>query len=214
MANPTGGVKKLVCKTTAKRIVNQIGSKFRPATIGEINGSIISVSSIQSKKNPRIKVISKIVIRMPVGSKGSPRRVRSINSSPPKPRSTKEKAVAPSRTAKIYPVVRVVSLTTSDNTDSPILPFKVANIRAPAAPNPAASVGVAIPKKMLDSTDTIRAAGGSIALNKSHNEVQSKGTSDAAGARLGKTVLIATMRTIGPTTNRNDRIAKDNKNEY
>ena len=67
MANPTGGVKKLVCKTTAKRIVNQIGSKFRLATIGETNGSIISVSSIQSKKkyvssNNKTKKKNKLIL--------------------------------------------------------------------------------------------------------------------------------------------------------
>ena len=109
MANPTGGVRKLVCKQTANKMVNQIGSNPSALTTGDTKGSTINVNSIQSKKKPSRNVASRIQIIMPVLPKGKPSSDRSISSSPPSPRSTKENAVAPNKIAKMKAVVLVVS---------------------------------------------------------------------------------------------------------
>ena len=160
MANPTGGVRKAVCKQTANMTVNQMRSNPNPVTTGATNGNTMSVISIQSKTKPNKKVTKRMVMMMPEGSKGNPSSPRSINSSPPSPLRTREKAVAPKKIAKIYAVVRVVSVRASLTTSRDNLPAIQVNTTAPNAPTPAASVGVARPKKMDPSTAKIRRIGG------------------------------------------------------
>ncbi len=109
-----------------------------------------------------------------------------MSSSPPRPRRTSEKAVAPSSTAKMKAVVRVVSCRTLVITPLPSRRLIHASSKAPAAPTPAASVGVASPKKMLPSTARIRKAGGRIALTSPHTAVMSMGSCSVAGAASGR----------------------------
>ena len=73
--------------------------------------------------------------------------------------------VAPTNSANIYDVVCVVFLITLFKSLKESLPLIRAKIDAPSAPTPDASVGVAIPIKMLPSTAIINKAGGIIDLN-------------------------------------------------
>ena len=118
----------------------------------------------------------------PEGPNGRLSSARSISSSPPRPRKTREYAVAPRRTAKINAVVRVVSCRTSLSIGmfSPL--FAQASRRAPAAPTPAASVGVANPKNMLPRTARIRKAAGTMALKRFQTAFKSIGSPRVAGA--------------------------------
>ena len=167
-------MRKLVWRHTANRIVNHTGSKPSEDTTGATSGNIISVNSIQSRKKPRRKVNSRIVMMIPTGPNGNPSNVLSMSSSPPRPLRTSEKAVAPIRMAKMKAVVRVVSLTTSVKTDFERVPLASARISAPAAPTPAASVGVAKPRKILPRTAKMRNAGGTTALINVSNAAASK----------------------------------------
>ncbi len=112
---------------------------------------------------------------MPLASNGSPSSASSISVSPPSPRSTSAKAVAPSSTAKMNAVVRVVSCSTSRITRASSWRFTSASSNAPKAPTPAASVGVATPMKILPSTARIRKAGGRMAWNNAPMAAQSTG---------------------------------------
>lgn len=82
-------------------------------------------------------------------------------SSPPMPRKTRPKVVAPSRMMKAMDVKAVVDSITSLRTLRFILPLSIVRTMAPAAPTAAASVGEATPKKIDPSTAMIRAPGGS-----------------------------------------------------
>ena len=83
-------------------------------------------------------------------------------------------------------VVRVVSNNTFLSTGRSILRFAAASSRAPAAPTPAASVGVAKPRKMLPSTAKINRAGGRMAMSSWPTAGQSIGWCSMAGAACGR----------------------------
>ena len=124
-------------------------------------------------------------ITMPVAPNGKPSSTRLMSSSPPSPRSTSVKHTAPSTAAKMNAVVREVSSSTSPSTRRFNAPFAAASKSAPAAPTPAASVGVARPKKMLPSTARIKSAAGTTARTNAQAARRSIGSTAAAGAWAG-----------------------------
>ncbi len=110
-----------------------------------------------------------------------------MNSSPPNERITSEKAVAPMKSAKMNEVVCIVSMQASRSTRMFSLPLSAASSMAPKAPRPAASVGVAMPKKIEPSTATISAAGGITASRMAMIDFRSTGgRSFGGGARSGR----------------------------
>ena len=123
-----------------------------------------------------MKVAISIEMMIPVGPKGRPINVRSISSSPPKPLSTRVKQTAPMIAPKMNAVVLdVSSMTSLIITGRLRAPFDQARSIAPAAPTPAASVGVANPKKILPRTASIKKAAGTIALKSIHTAARSTG---------------------------------------
>ena len=122
-----------------------------------------------------MKVAISIEMMIPVGPKGRPINVRSISSSPPKPLSTRVKQTAPMIAPKMNAVVLDVSSMTSLTTGRLRAPFDQARSIAPAAPTPAASVGVANPKKILPRTASIKKAAGTMALKSIHTAARSTG---------------------------------------
>ena len=157
MANPTGGVRKAVCKQTANITVNQMRSNPK-VTTGATNGNTMSVISIQSKTKPSKKVTKRMVMMMPEGSKGNPSNPARLIHRHPAPLG-QEKSGCTKKIAKIYAVVRVVSVRASLTTSRDSLRPSKVNTTAPNAPTPAASVGVARPKKMDPSTAKSRGSG-------------------------------------------------------
>ena len=81
--------------------------------------------------------------------------------SPPRLRNTRAKAVEPSKIAITMAVTRRVSSQTLARLVRLKPPSMAASTMAPTAPKAPASVGVAMPKKMLPNTKKISAKGGS-----------------------------------------------------
>ena len=95
--------------------------------------------------------------------------------------------MAPISTPKMNAVVRVVSRMTAVSTGRFNARLARAKRSAPRAPTPAASVGVASPKKMLPSTAAMRSAGGTMAFAKSKSAATStRSTCRAFGAPAGR----------------------------
>src|SRR5690606_40170217 len=102
------GVKKEVSRQMTNIIATHTGSTPILNSTGATRGNTIRVISTQSRKKPSKKVINKTVSNTPVVPKGRPVMAPSITSSPPSPRKTDAKTVAPMKIPKINADVRLV----------------------------------------------------------------------------------------------------------
>ena len=116
--------------------------------------------SKKSMKNPRIKTTTLTTRRKPSAPPGIPVSIVSIHISPSNPRKTSANAVEPIRRKTTMMVKRLVSSIALSRASNERDRFIRASTMAPTDPSAPASVGVATPAKMLPSTTTIRAKGG------------------------------------------------------
>jgi hypothetical protein len=91
---------------------------------------------------------------------GNSAKILVMRSSPPKPLKTSENIDEPKRIMKTIAVISVVVSTASVKFFLVKLLLLIARRTAPKAPTPAASVGVAMPKRIEPSTEEIRTKGG------------------------------------------------------
>ena len=122
-------------------------------------GTTMKVISMKSKMKPSRKMTSMTIASAPQVPPGMLVNQLCTNSSPPYPRNTSENTEAPIKMKNTIAVVFSVVRQTSDNTSRSRARLPKASSVAPAAPTPAASVGVAMPASMLPSTATIRTSG-------------------------------------------------------
>ena len=121
---------------------------------------MMNAISKKSIKNPRIKTTTLTTRRKPSAPPGIPVSIVSIQISPSKPRKTRANAVEPIRRKTTMIVKRLVSSIALFRASNERDRFIIASKIAPTDPSAPASVGVATPAKMLPSTTTIRANGG------------------------------------------------------
>ena len=143
---------------------NQIGSKPIESKIGPMTGTTTKVISIKSRIKPSKNMTSITTKSAMWGPPPSSSKKPSISVSPPKPRKTSENTAAPISIRNTMLVVWRVDREISRSTSSVSAPRTKASSRAPVAPTPAASVGVAAPTKIEPKTRTINPSGGSTAL--------------------------------------------------
>ena len=141
-------------------IPSHIGSTPNISNAGPTIGTTTRVIWIKSKINPN-KNISIITTRTaPNAPPGNSVNIPVIRSSPPNPLKTRENTEEPKSIINTMAVISVVVSTASDKFFLVRLLLLSANIIAPKAPTPAASVGVAIPRRIEPSTDEINTKGG------------------------------------------------------
>ena len=92
---------------------------------------------------------------------GNSVKIPVIRSSPPNPLKTNEKIEDPKSIIKTIAVISVVVSTASVRFDLVKLLLLIESKIAPRAPTPAASVGVAMPKRIDPNTEVIKINGGS-----------------------------------------------------
>src|SRR5688500_6574347 len=137
------------------------GPKSMPFSTGANTGSTIRQISIQSKKKPstNTRPMTNSRISQPV-SRPSAFSTSVTMSSPPSARNTNANSVAPKKMKNTSALVSAALSIIEFSAFRLSLPLNQASTSAPAAPTPAASVGVAQPPKIDPSTSTIRNVGG------------------------------------------------------
>src|SRR5687768_5493076 len=137
------------------------GPKSTAFSTGANTGSTMRQISIQSKKKPstNTSAMTKARISQPV-SRPSALSTSVTMSSPPSARNTKANSVAPKKMKNTSALVSAELSIIAFRSLKLSLPLNQAITSAPAAPTPAASVGVSQPPKIDPSTSTMRNVGG------------------------------------------------------
>ena len=136
-----------------------------PAAMGARMGTTMKQIWRKSRKKPSRKMRSMLAMRKPSVPPGRLVITSSTRWSPPMPRNTRPKAVAPIRIRNTMLVSRVVRRMASFNLSRESCPCRAASSSAPSAPTAADSVGEAIPKNMEPRTPTTSASGGNRVRN-------------------------------------------------
>ena len=110
---------------------------------------------------PSKKIITITTNTAPKAPPGNSVKIPVMRSSPPNPLNTNEKIDDPKSIIKTIAVISVVVSTASVRFALVRLLLLTASKIAPRAPTPAASVGVAIPKRIDPNTEVMRINGGS-----------------------------------------------------
>ena len=170
---------------------NQTRSMPSRAAAGASSGMMMKAISKKSRKKPSTKIARLATISRPMRPPGSVVSRCSIQRSPFSPRKTSAKAVEPTRMNITMAVREVVYSLASRSTfhDSRLL--AAARPIAPTAPTAPASVGVAIPAKMLPSTSRISTRGGISTVSTwraSFHPAASRTSGGSAGADAGLTL--------------------------
>ena len=156
IATANGGVMKDICRLIHIIIANQSSWKPSCAAIGVTSGTMINRIPNQPMKKPRMNTRNMTIVNTPHLPPGNAISKSDITSCPPRAMKTPVKHLAPIATSAIIPVTLAVARVTC---------FKIGKVRplraiaspvAQKAPTAAASVGAAIPKKILPSTAPIR----------------------------------------------------------
>ena len=127
--------------------------------IGVTTGTMINIISIKSIKNPAIKTTTITKNKNIIGLNADCSIKSTKYLSPPSPRNTNAKVVAPKSIMNTILVSLVVSLHTSDSLLMLNCPCVIVSNIAPKAPTAAASVGYAIPANIDPSTAMINSIG-------------------------------------------------------
>ena len=152
--------------------------------MGAKMGTTIKQICKKSRKKPRQKIRAMLTVRKPQAPPGNWVRTCATRSSPPIPRNTSPKAVAPMRIRNTMLVSLVVSVMAARNLSRLSWRCNAAKTRAPKAPTAADSVGEATPKKMEPNTPTTKTKGGS-SVTQTFLSRFSSGSGDSAGAASG-----------------------------
>ena len=145
--------------------------------------------SKKSMKKPNTNSTRLVTRIKPSAPPGRPVSAASIIKSPSKPRKTSANKVLPINSIMIIEQSRAVSSAAAHSAPLRSRPRAAAMSAAPAAPTAPASVGVAIPTRMLPRISTTRAKGGNIAAMSA--AAGGRATS-MGGARWGRRALIPT----------------------
>ena len=160
--------------------------------MGSSSGTTMKAISKKSMKKPRAKITNMLTARKPVRPPGSCSSNSLISTSPPTPRNTRLKAVEPIRMAITIAVVRTVESLTCRRAARLKPPWAAARAMAPTAPSTPASVGVAMPKKMLPSTSRIRIRGAASTFTSPRAVSGGRPVVSSGGASSGRRALITT----------------------
>ena len=145
---------------TANTIPSHTRSTPKNTAGGTMSGTMMNAISKKSIKNPSTKTTRFTTMRKPKAPPGMPVKALSIQRSPSRPRNTRAKVVEPIRRKTTMIVRRLVSSIANLSADIVSDRLAIARSIAPTAPSAPASVGVAIPAKMLPRTTTMRISGG------------------------------------------------------
>ncbi len=100
-------MRKLVCRLSAISTPSQIGSMPICISTGPAMGTTMITISTKSSGKPRTKITSITTRSAPYLPPGTASRKARTTSSPPRPRNTSEKSVAPISVAKIIAVTLI-----------------------------------------------------------------------------------------------------------
>jgi hypothetical protein len=114
------------------------------------------VISVHSSGHPRRKTITIISQKKPTCSSPKPFTKSPRSFEPPSSAKTPEKRLEPMRSQPTIADVRIVRKTDSFRFANESRRYSAASIRPPSAPSAAASVGVAIPKRIESRTAAMR----------------------------------------------------------
>ena len=155
-------MRKEVCKFAPKITPYQIILNPRALATGAKIGTTIKAISKKSIKNPNRKTTNILRAKKPTPSPGKFDRISNMNRSPWRPRKTKLKAVEPIKINRAMLEMRRVASQESRRATQLNWRFNRARAIAPKEPTAPASVGVAMPKKMLPNTNKISTNGGNM----------------------------------------------------